>query len=174
MGTPVKILLIVMAIAVVAVVVLAIIGNRMQKKQEAATEQIKAAAQTYSMLIIDKKKMKLKDANLPQIVMEQTPKYLRGSKVPIVKAKIGPKIMNFICDEKVFDLIPIKKEVKCLVSGIYIMEVKGARGGLEKPKTKAELKAEAKQAKLDAKNAKPKVKPGADAPETDKGKKKKK
>ena len=50
------------------------------------------------MLIIDKKKMKLKDANLPKMVLEQTPKYLRGSKMPIVKAKIGPRIMTLMAD----------------------------------------------------------------------------
>ncbi|HEX3020999.1 MAG TPA: hypothetical protein VHP81_01215, partial [Lachnospiraceae bacterium] len=80
---------------------------------------------------IDKKRMKLKEANLPKIVLDQTPRYLRGSKVPIVKAKIGPKIMPLICDEKIFDLVPVKKEVKAVISGIYIMEVKGLRSGLE-------------------------------------------
>ena len=53
-------------------------------------ERKEAAKQTVSMLIIDKKRMKLKDAGLPAIVLEQTPKLLRGSKLPIVKAKIGP------------------------------------------------------------------------------------
>ena len=85
------------------------------------------------MLVIDKKKMKLKAAGLPPVVVEQTPKYLRGSRVPIVKAKVGPKIMSMMCDTKVFDQIPIKKEVKVVVSGIYIMGIKGARGGIETP-----------------------------------------
>ena len=92
---------------------------------------MKAVAQTFSILVIDKKKMKLSEANLPKMVLEQTPKYLRRSKVPIVKAKIGPKVMSLMCDAKIFDLIPIKKEVKAVISGIYITDVKGLRSNLE-------------------------------------------
>lgn len=80
------------------------------------------------MLIIDKKRMKIRDAGLPQAVIDQTPKALRGSKMPIVKAKIGPQIMSLICDEKIFEDVPVKKEVKAAVSGIYILEVKGLHG----------------------------------------------
>ena len=58
-----------------------------------AKEQLEAMKQQVTMLIIDKKRMKLKDAGLPQMVIDQTPKYLRGSKLPIVKAKVGPRIM---------------------------------------------------------------------------------
>ena len=72
--------------------------------------------------------MKLKDAGLPQAVVEQTPKLLRGSKLPVVKAKVGPQIMTLVCDEKIFDMVPVKKEVKATVSGIYITEVKGLHG----------------------------------------------
>ena len=82
------------------------------------------------MLIIDKKKLKLKDAGLPAAVLEQTPKYMRRAKFPIVKAKIGPQIMSLICDASIFDIIPVKKEVKATVSGIYITDVKGIRGKL--------------------------------------------
>jgi hypothetical protein len=51
--------------------------------------------------------------------------------VPIVKAKIGPKIMTLMCDDKIFDLIPVKKEVKAVMNGIYIMDVKGMRSNLD-------------------------------------------
>ena len=37
---------------------------------------------------------------------------MRNSKMPIIKAKIGPQIMSLICDEKIFDSVPVKKEVK--------------------------------------------------------------
>ena len=83
------------------------------------------------MLIIDKKQMKLKDAGLPAAVLEQTPKLLRRSKMPIVKAKVGPKIMTFICEGSIFDSIPTKREVKAVVSGLYITSVKGIRGSNE-------------------------------------------
>ena len=106
-------------------------GKDMQEKSESTQEQMRASAQVQSLLIIDKKKMRIKDANLPKIVMEQTPKYLRRSKVPVVKVKIGPKIISMICDEKIFDQVPVKKEVKAVINGIYIMEVKGLHGNTE-------------------------------------------
>ena len=131
-----NILWIIIAVLVVALVVLYFVGRRLQKKQDAQQAQIEAAKQSVSMLIIDKKRMKLKDAGLPAIVLEQTPKYLRGSKLPIVKAKIGPKIMTLVCEESIFDLVPVKKEVKAEISGIYMVGVKGIRGSLEAPKKK--------------------------------------
>ena len=123
------ILLAVLAVVVVALIVLTIVGMKLQKKQEANQEQIDAAKQTVSMLIIDKKNMKLKDAGLPKIVLDQTPKYLRGRKMPIVKAKIGPQVMTLISDPRVFEQIPVKAEIKAEISGIYIVGIKSVRGG---------------------------------------------
>lgn len=134
-----KIVLIVLAVLVVALIALLIYGNHLRKKSEEQQAQIEAAKQVMSMLIIDKKRMKIKDANLPKIVLEQTPKYLQGAKLPIVKAKVGPKIMTLISDEKIFNDIPIKAEVKAEVSGIYIVGIKSVRGGMpvkEEPKKK--------------------------------------
>ena len=82
------------------------------------------------MLVIDKKRMPLKESGLPQMVIEQTPKLMRRSKLPIVKAKVGPQIVTLVCDQKIFDLVPVKKEVKATVSGIYILDVKGLHGKL--------------------------------------------
>lgn len=125
-----KIIITVLIILVVLLVVLYFVGKKMQKKQAEQEAQIEAAKQTVTMLIIDKKKLKLKDAGLPAAVLEQTPKYMRRAKFPIVKAKIGPQIMSLICDASIFDIIPVKKEVKATVSGIYITDVKGIRGKL--------------------------------------------
>ncbi|NLK75391.1 MAG: hypothetical protein GX288_08910 [Clostridiales bacterium] len=136
MSTFLTVLLIVAVVSIVVFAVLYFVGRKLQKRQDETEAQMKASAQTTSMLIIDKKKMKLKDTNLPKMVIDQTPKYLRASKLPIVKAKIGPKIVTLICDAKVFDLIPVKKEVKAVISGIYIMDVKGLRSGLETKKEK--------------------------------------
>lgn len=122
------VLLVILAILIVALVVLYFLGRKAQKRQEQQQAQIDAMKQTVSMLIIDKKRMKLKDAGLPQAVLAQTPKLLRGSKLPIVKAKVGPQIMSLVCEEKIFDSVPVKKEVKAVVSGIYITDVKGLHG----------------------------------------------
>ncbi|MCI8638131.1 MAG: hypothetical protein HFG41_03010 [Coprococcus sp.] len=136
MNTVTIVLLVILGILIAAVIALYFLGKKMQKKQEEQEEMIAASAQQMSMLIIDKARMRLKDANLPAVVLEQTPKYLRRSKVPIVKAKVGPRIMTLMCDEKVYELIPVKKEVKATVSGIYITAVRGVRGPLETPKKK--------------------------------------
>ena len=81
-----------------------------------------------TILVIDKKQMKLRDAGFPKIIVDSTPKYLRRSKVPVVKAKIGPKVMTLMCENSIFDMVPIKQEVKAMVSGIYILSVKSVRG----------------------------------------------
>ena len=127
------VLLIILVILVIVLAVLYFLGKKAQKKQEAQQTQIEAAKQTVSMLIIDKKRMPLKETGLPQMVIEQTPKMMRRMKLPVVKAKVGPRIMTLVSDEKIFDLIPVKKEVKAEISGIYIVGVRGVRGPLETP-----------------------------------------
>ena len=124
-----QILLIILAVILVLLVVLYFVGSKMQRKQAVSQEQMDAMKQTLSMLIIDKKKMKLKDANLPDMVLQQTPKYMRWTKVPVVKAKIGPKIVTLIADARVFECLPVKTEAKVVLSGIYITQIKSVRGG---------------------------------------------
>ena len=122
-------LLVIVIVLAIIIAVLYFLGKKAQKKQAEQQELLDANKQTVSMLIIDKKKMKLKEAGLPKIVLDQTPKYLQRSKVPVVKAKIGPKVMTLMADPKVYDQIPIKAEVKAEVSGIYITGIKSVRGG---------------------------------------------
>lgn len=128
MSTSTIVLLVILAILIIGVVVLYFLGKKAQKRQAEQQEQINAAKQTVSMLIIDKKRMKLKESGLPQAVLAQTPRLMRGTKLPIVKAKIGPQIMSLVCDEKIYDMVPVKREVKATVSGIYITDVKGLHG----------------------------------------------
>jgi len=137
MSTVANVLLVILVILIIALVVLYFLGRRLQKKQAVQQEQMEAAKQTVSMLIIDKKKLPIKESGLPQMVIDQTPKLMRRSKLPIVKAKVGPRIMTLVSDAAIFDSIPVKREVKAVVSGIYITEVKGVRGPLEQaPKKK--------------------------------------
>ena len=130
------ILLVILIVLIIGCIVLYFLGKKAEKKQADQQAQLQAAAQTVSMLIIDKGRLKLKDAGFPPIVLENTPKYLRRSKVPVVKAKIGPRIMTLMCDAEIFPMIPVKKEVKATVSGIYITSVRGIRGPLETPPKK--------------------------------------
>ena len=109
MSTWMIVSLVILVVLAAAVTALYFLGKRAQKKQAEQQAQIDAMKQTVSMLIIDKKRMKLKDSGLPSVVLEQTPKLLRGSKLPIVKAKVGPQIVSLVSDEKIFDSIPVKK-----------------------------------------------------------------
>lgn len=155
MPTWARVLLIILGVIVLLFIVLIIIGRRMQKKQQASQADIEAASQTISMLVIDKKRMKAKDANLPKMISDQIPKYMQMVKLPLVKAKVGPKVMTLIADAKVYEQIPLKTEVKVAVSGIYITEIKYVRGKVTpKPLTKKELKAKAKAEKAAAKKNK--------------------
>ena len=122
------ILLIILAVLIIALVVLYFLGKKAQKRQAQQQQQLDAMKQTVSMLILDKKRMKIRESGLPPMVIDQTPRLLRGSKLPIVKAKIGPQIMSLVCDEKIFESVPVKKEVKAVVSGIYITDVRGLHG----------------------------------------------
>ena len=128
MGKGAIIAIIVLVVFIVLLIVLYFVGKKMQKRQDENNALLQANKQYVTMLIIDKKRMKIKDAGLPQAVIDQTPKALRGSKMPIIKAKIGPQIMSLICEEKIFEDVPVKKEVKAAVSGIYVLEVKGLHG----------------------------------------------
>ena len=136
MSKPLIVMLIILAVLIVALVVLYFLGRRLQRKQNAQQEQMEASKQTMSLLIIDKKMLPVKDSGLPQMVIDQTPKLMRRSKLPIVKVKAGPRIMTMVADEKIFDLIPVKKEVKAEVSGIYIVGIRGIHGKLDAPAEK--------------------------------------
>ncbi len=134
MSTATIVMIVIIVVLIGLCVGLYIFGKRAEKRQAEQQEQMEAAAQTVSMLIIDKKKMKLKESGLPAAVIESTPKYLRRTKVPVVKAKVGPRIMTLMCEGKVFEVLPVKKEVKAVVSGLYITAIKSVRGGsIEQP-----------------------------------------
>ena len=56
--------------------------------------------------------------------------------------------MTLMCDAQIYPLIPVKKEVKATVSGIYITGVKGVRGALETPEKKKGFFASFKKDKI--------------------------
>ena len=114
--TILNVLLILLAIAAIVLVILYFLGSKLQKRQAEQQQMLDAAAQTVSILVIDKKKLKLTQSGLPKMVVNQTPKYMRWAKVPVVKAKIGPKVMTLIADAGVFESLPVKTEAKVVLS----------------------------------------------------------
>ena len=128
MSTGWIIFIVVLVISIAILVALYFVGKKMQKKQAEQETLMEQNKQSVSMLIIDKKRMKLKEAGLPQSVYDQMPKRMNLAKFPVVKAKNGPQIILLNRDEKNFDSIPLKKGGKASISGIYILEVKGLHG----------------------------------------------
>ena len=122
------VLLIILAVAIALLVVLYFAGKKLQARQTEAEAQMQANKQTVSLLVIDKKRMKIKEAQLPAGVIDQIPKMQRNLKAPLAKVKIGPQILTMFVDEKIFDSLPVKKEVKAEISGMYIISVKGMHG----------------------------------------------
>lgn len=107
-------------------------GRRLERTQAEQRTLIEANTQYVSMLVIDKKRLRIKEAvaaGLPPMVLDKTPIYMRFARLPVVKAKIGPRVMTLIADEKVFSVLPLKAECKCAISGIYITAIKSVRGG---------------------------------------------
>lgn len=125
-----NVLIVILVILAVVLGVLYYFGRKLEKRQVETQATIDAAKQVVTLMAIDKKKMKIKDAGLPAIVYEQTPWYAKRAKIPVVKAKVGPRIMTMIADEKVFLQLPLKTEAKVVISGMYITEIKSVRGGI--------------------------------------------
>ena len=136
MSTGIIVLLVILVVLIAAFVALYFMGKKAQTRQEEQRAQMDAVAQQVSMLIIDKKRLKMKNSGLPEAVIAATPWYAKNSKVPVVKAKVGPQMMTLICDAEIFDEMPVKKEVKATVSGLYITKVKGLHGNNSSQDTK--------------------------------------
>lgn len=127
----------VLAVIVVILVLLVLLGRHLQKKQAATMEQVEQNRQTVPALIIDKKKMKLSESNLPKAALEQTSRLIRMRKLPMVKVKAGPQILTLLCDPTVYKNLPVKKMVKLEVSGAYITGFSTAKKGEKKPEVSA-------------------------------------
>ena len=121
------IILIVVAVVAVILVGLFFLNQWASKKMGEQQQAIEATKMTQTIYVIDKKKDKLENAHMPKMVMEQVPKYLKLKKMPLAKVKVGPQIMTLICDPKVYEELPLKKQVKVEIAGIYIIAIKGAK-----------------------------------------------
>ena len=101
-------------ILIVVLIILAALyfwGRKMQGKVASQQTALLEASQVVSILVIDKKKLKISESGLPKIVQDSIPAYMRFRKMPIVKANIGPRVMSLVADDKIFKLIPLKKKL---------------------------------------------------------------
>lgn len=138
----VTIVLIVLAVVLLGgLIAFYFLGKRADKKRAEQDEQLAQVAQQCSMLVIDKKRLRLKDAGLPEQVMNaKLPWYAKASKVPVAKVKLngpgGSQIMTMIVENEIFEDLPVKKEIKATVSGLYITGFRGNHGKIEKDTSK--------------------------------------
>lgn len=98
-------------------------GTKLQKKYEEQQQMVNQHKQVVPLFVIDKKKDKLENLKLPKQVKEQIPKMQRKRKMPVVIAKAGPQIVTLMCDEVVYNTVPVKKQIKAEVAGIMLVNV---------------------------------------------------
>lgn len=136
---------VVMAILVVAIIGLYFWGRKLQGKYDEQQQLISQNKQAVSIFVIDKKKDKLDNLKLPKQMKDSLPWMYKRRKMPVVIAKIGPQIHTLMCDEKIYDSIPTKKQIKVELAGILIVKVTSGKlpetkkkGMFAKAKDKAE------------------------------------
>lgn len=115
--------IIILAVIVAAFAGLYFWGKKMQKKYDEQQQLINQNKQPATIFVIDKKKDKLDNLKLPKQVKDQMPKLYKNRKMPVVVAKIGPQIQTLMCDERIYESIPIKKQIKVELAGILIVNV---------------------------------------------------
>ena len=140
---PMDIILLVVFIIAAIVAGLYFLNKWAAKKMTGQQEIIDRTRTVTSIYVIDKKKDKAENVNLPKAALSQMPKMYKYMKMPFVKAKIGPQIITLMCDNKVFKALPVKKSVKVGLAGIYIADMVGM-------KTEKELKDQKRKKAADA------------------------
>ncbi|MCQ4936163.1 MULTISPECIES: hypothetical protein [Anaerotignum] len=132
-------------VLIIIIVVLAIIfallyyfNKVSMRKMVQAQDFIDNNRTTVQIFIIDKKQEKPSPSNLPKAVYEQMPKTSKMRKANLVRAKVGPQIVTLICDKPVYNVLPVKKNVKVDLAGIYIIGITGMKLEDKKKKTLTE------------------------------------
>ena len=112
-------------IAVIALVLVGLYfwGKKLQKKYDEQQELISNNKQSATIFVIDKKKDNLTNLKLPKQMKEQLPWMYKKRKMPVVIDKIGPQIQTLLCDQRIYDSIPTKKQIKVELAGILIVNV---------------------------------------------------
>ncbi|MDL2248195.1 hypothetical protein LJB89_00685 [Tyzzerella sp. OttesenSCG-928-J15] len=149
------ILIIVMVVVGIIAVGIYFLNKWAYKRMDEQQTVIERTKQSATIFVIDKSRGKMSEANFPKSVVEQMPKTSKFLKMYFVKAKVGPQIVTLICEKDVFNALPVKKNVKVELAGIYITSMKGMKSKEEMKEIaqakKEKEKAEKKNAKKEAK-----------------------
>lgn len=128
MSTLTIVLIIILVVLLALLAFLYFYGKKAMKQQDEQNEVIARTQKPISMLILDKKKLRLKDCGLPPEMLAQTNFFMRLSKVPMIKAKVGPRVMSLMVNPDIYDSIPLKKEVKAMLAGYYVASIRELHG----------------------------------------------
>ncbi|MCD8089333.1 MAG: hypothetical protein LUD81_01680 [Clostridiales bacterium] len=143
--------LILVVVLAAAVAALFFLSRWATSKYDDQQTQINRMKQSTTIYVISKKHDKAENVNLPKVVTEQMPKLGKFMKMYFVQAKIGPQIITLITDKNVYNAIPVKKNVKAEIAGLYIVSIAGLKSA---DQMKKERKAKKEKAKAEAKAAK--------------------
>jgi hypothetical protein len=117
-------ILVILTVIAVFFVVYKLLKKRMQKKMDEQQVLVNQHKMPASILVLEKRKDKISNANVPRSVIEQIPKVYKIKKIPIVKAKVGPQVMDLLCDEDIFEKLPLRKTVRVDLAGIFIAGIR--------------------------------------------------
>ena len=117
---------IILVVIIAGFIAFRIIRKRLKKKVDDQKAMVEHNKRTVSIFVIEKKKAKISEANLPKMVADQIPAIYKLKKLPLITAKVGPQIITLICEDSLYDQIPDKKNVTVDVAGIFIAGVKNA------------------------------------------------
>lgn len=115
------IIIILIAVAVVYIIYQKNVG----RKSDETKELINKTKQEVTVFVIDKKFERPTAQNTPAAVYEKIKGLNKTRKIGIVKGKVGPRVYTFMCSKDVFNVLPVKKSVKVMASGLYIISVVG-------------------------------------------------
>lgn len=134
-------------ILVLIVALLYFLNRAAYKKMDEQQALIDSTKMSATIYVIDKKRDKLKNISLPKAAQAQIPAYAKMMKLYFVKAKIGPQIVTLMCDKNVFNAVPLKKNIKAQISGMYLVDFVGLKSADEMKKKRKEKKEKQKKEK---------------------------
>ena len=132
------VLIIIIVILALLCVGMYYLNKKGMKKMIQAQDFIDQNRTTVQIFVIDKRQEKPSPSNMPKAVYEQMPKSAKIRKTNLVRAKVGPQIVTLMCDKPVYQVLPVKKNVKVDLAGMYIVGITGMNLEDKKKKTLSE------------------------------------
>jgi hypothetical protein len=141
----VDILLIVIMSLVAIIAGLYFLNRWAAKRMATQQDMVEKTKQSASIYVIDMRRDKAANVNMPKVVMENLPRTAKLMKMYFVKAKVGPQIVTLMCEKTVYNALDVKKTFQVELAGIYIASVKGMKTKYELAQARKKKKQKAKE-----------------------------